>query len=88
MTMLEDIRAKRQAATEFEMGALAYERFRLCREIAQREDRIAEIDALIATSEGKLTESERLRSDIQTATVVDEAMAAEPVKDPGGGQDG
>ena len=85
MTMLEESRAKRQAAIEIQMGDLSYERFRLGREIAAQEARIIEIDDALAALEGALKESESVRKDIDTSTVIEEAKAATAATETGGG---
>lgn len=72
----EEARLRRQVNFEVEIGNLAYERFRLCREIEARQHRIDEIDVLIEKIEGALQESERVRLDIATQVAIDEAKAA------------
>jgi len=72
--MLEKARQERQARIEGEIGLLSYERFRLSREIAERQQRIAEIDRLLAEHEGALRENERERVDIATQAAIDQAV--------------
>ena len=73
--MLEEVRQKRQNRLEAEIGALAYEHYRLSREIDARQKRLAEIDRLIAEREGALRESEQTRKDIATHAAILEAQA-------------
>ena len=79
--MLEEARQKRQNRLEAEIGTLAYEHYRLSREIDARQKRLAEVDRLIAEREGALRESEQARKDIATEAAILEAQAeatAEP----------
>ncbi len=78
--MLEEQRLKRQARTEQEMGALAYEHLQLTQQIEHCDRRMAEIESAVAALQGCLTESEHVRKGIATDEVIRAAKAAgEPV---------
>ena len=80
--MIEEARQKRQNRLEAEIGALAYEHYRLSREIDARQKRQLEIDRLIAEKEGALRESEQARRDIATQALIAEAQAQAAAKEP------
>ena len=80
--MLEEVRYKRQARLEAEIGTLAYEHYRLSREIDARQKRLVEVDRLIAEREGALRESEQTRKDIATDAAILAAQAEAAAKEP------
>ncbi len=80
--MLEEQRLKRQASTEREMGALAYEHLQLTQQIEHCDRRMAEIESAIAELQGRLTESEHVRKGIATEAVITAAKAELPVVSP------
>ena len=65
--------AKRRERLVAEIGQLTYERYDLCKKIEHAEERIMEVDGVIATKEAMLSENEHARRDFDTYIAIQES---------------
>lgn len=63
---------KRKQRNAGELGDLAYERYKLCKSVEKADERIAEIDELIARREAVVSEINQVQKDFNTYLAVKE----------------
>lgn len=80
MNLSEEI-AKRRVKYSGEIGQLAYERYVLCKQIEDAEERIAVIDRMIADDEVALRENDAARRNFNTYLAIKEgAVTLDQIK--------